>query len=95
MGPNENQYAILDEDKTSLTLYFLQREVTPGAGENNGAIDPKIFADTKAVPDPKVAPDRSPLQFLFETEVDRIFFSPLGNLYKFIIALTVPSKIFL
>jgi len=82
MGPNENQYAILDEDKTALTLYFLQGAATPGVSENNGAIDPKIFADTKVAPDPKVAPDRSPLQFLFETEVDRIFSSPLGNLYN-------------
>lgn len=42
--------------------------------ENNGALDTNTFADANA------ASDRGPLQFCFETEVDRIFSSPLGEL---------------
>lgn len=76
MGPNDNQYAILDEDKTGLTLYFLQGVASQEVIENNGALDAKSFADTKPVP------EKGPLQFLFETEVDRVFSSPLGKLYN-------------
>lgn len=74
MGPNENQYAILDEDKTALALYFLQGLASQKASENKGAVE------NEPVTNAKVAPERGPLQFLFETEVDRIFSSPLGEL---------------
>lgn len=80
MGPNENQYAILDEDKTSLTLYFLQGAVSQETGKNNGALDENSFTDTK------VAPDKGPLQLVFETEVDRIFSSPLESTILYVIS---------
>ena len=76
IGPNENQYAILDDDKTSLSLYILPGATSQEVNENNGALDTNTFADANAVS------DRGPLQFFFETEVDRIFTSPLGELSK-------------
>ncbi|KAJ8625097.1 hypothetical protein MRB53_033627 [Persea americana] len=73
IGPNENQYAILDDDKTSLSLYILPGATSQEVNENNGALDTNTFADANAVS------DRGPLQFFFETEVDRIFTSPLES----------------
>lgn len=74
MGPSENQYAILDEDKTSLALYILPGGASQEAIEKNGALDEKSFTETR------VASNQGPLQFTFKSEVDRIFSSPLGGL---------------
>lgn len=75
MGPNENQYAILDEDKTSLSMYVLPGGGRQEADINNvqAALDAETFAEKEVV-------NQGPLHFSFETEVDRIFSSPLGEL---------------
>lgn len=79
MGPGENHYAILDEDRTSLALYILQGATSQeanekkGANEKNGALDENSFTESN------VASNQGPLQFSFETEVDSIFSSPLGG----------------
>lgn len=73
MGPKENQYAILDEDRTGLTLFTLPGVASLEASENNGALDEKSFADTNVVS------NQGPMQLLFDTEVDRIFSSPLES----------------
>lgn len=72
MGPGENQYAILDEDRASLSLYILP--VPSSQEEIEKALDQKSFTENK------VASNQGPLQFTLETEVDRIFSSPLGEL---------------
>ncbi|XP_058088976.1 uncharacterized protein LOC131235688 isoform X2 [Magnolia sinica] len=73
IGPNENQYVILEDDKTSLALYILPGVAVKGAAENNGALDPNSFAEAN------VGTERGPLQFAFESEVDRIFSAPLES----------------
>ncbi|XP_068641755.1 uncharacterized protein [Aristolochia californica] len=74
IGPSENQYAILDDDRTSLSLFILPGTSPPQkASENNGALDSNSFSETN------VASDQGPLVFTFETEVDRIFSSPLES----------------
>lgn len=83
MGPNENQYAILDEDKTSLALFILPgvaSQEASQASESNGALDEKSFADNRVVS------NQGPLQFVFETEVDRIFSSPLESTILYVIS---------
>ncbi|XP_072994208.1 uncharacterized protein [Typha latifolia] len=80
MGPNENQYAILDEDKSGLALFILpgvaSKEVTENkVTENNGALDENSFADAKV----GSTQGQGPLQFVFEAEVDRIFSTPLES----------------
>ncbi|KAF6150785.1 hypothetical protein GIB67_020868 [Kingdonia uniflora] len=72
VGPNENQFAILDDDKTGLALYILPG-VASQVGEINGAPDEDRSTDAK------IGSIRGPLQFMFETEVDRIFSSPLES----------------
>uniref|UniRef100_A0A1D1ZC59 Syntaxin-binding protein 5 n=1 Tax=Anthurium amnicola TaxID=1678845 RepID=A0A1D1ZC59_9ARAE len=73
VGPNENQYAILDEDKTSLVLFLLPSGAVQESVESNGALDANSFSDAK------VSSNRGPLQFVFETDVDRIFSTPLES----------------
>ncbi|KAK1313084.1 hypothetical protein QJS10_CPA06g02118 [Acorus calamus] len=73
VGPSENQYAILDDDKTSVALYTLPGVTPKESGKNDGALDENSFADTKS------ASGRGHLQFTFETEVDRIFSSPIES----------------
>ncbi|KAG1360945.1 hypothetical protein COCNU_09G004080 [Cocos nucifera] len=80
MGPNENQYAILDEDKTGLSLYILPGMASQEASGSNGALDAKSFADTGVVS------NQGPLQFIFETEVDHIFSSPLESSILYVIS---------
>lgn len=81
IGPMENQYAILDDDQTGLTLHFLDMGIkdpmvadVDGRGENNGAIDANSFSE------PNNVKDQAPLHFMFENNVDRIFSTPLGEL---------------
>lgn len=89
IGPNENQYAVLDDDKTSLALYILPGAISQEVNENNGALDTNSFAEANAVS------DRGPLQFFFETEVDRIFSSPLGGLSKFSLIYIITKELLL
>lgn len=72
VGPNENHYAILDEDKTGLSLYILPGAALQVAKEKNGAIDQNQSTDTD------VGTTKGPMQFMFETEVHRVFSTPIG-----------------
>lgn len=72
IGPNENQFAILDDDKTGVALYMLPGSVSQEANEKNVAMEENQSADTK------VGSIRGPMQFMFDNEVDRIFSTPLG-----------------
>ncbi|KAG0492776.1 hypothetical protein HPP92_006174 [Vanilla planifolia] len=45
LGPNESQYAILDEDKTDITVYMLPGTISQEASENNDALDVKSNGD--------------------------------------------------
>ncbi|GAV72477.1 hypothetical protein CFOL_v3_15965 [Cephalotus follicularis] len=76
IGSNENQFAILDDDKTGLALYILPGGAPQKAGEKNGPIEQNQSTET----DGSV---RGPLQFMFETEVDRIFSTPLESTLMF------------
>ncbi|XP_008788705.2 uncharacterized protein LOC103706397 [Phoenix dactylifera] len=80
MGPNENQYAILDEDKSGLALYILPGVASQEVSDSNGALDAKSFSDTGVVS------NQGPLLFVFETEVDRIFSSPLESTILYVIS---------
>ncbi|KAJ8769428.1 hypothetical protein K2173_002918 [Erythroxylum novogranatense] len=72
IGPNDNQFAILDEDKTGLSLYILPGGATNEAGEKNLLVEENHFAETNT------GSLQGPLQFMFESEVDRIFSTPLA-----------------
>lgn len=74
IGPNDNQYAILDDDRTTLALYILPGIPAKEVSENNGTLDQNSFADSNVGSD-----HRGPMEFFFETEVDRIFSSPLES----------------
>ncbi|KAK8937905.1 hypothetical protein KSP40_PGU003515 [Platanthera guangdongensis] len=71
LGSNENQYVILDEDRSGLALYMLVGPNFHEVDENNEAVDLKSSSDGQS--------NRGPQQFNFETEVDRIFSSPLES----------------
>lgn len=73
IGPNENQFAILDDDKTGLALYILPGVAPQEVVEKNLAVEQNQSADAN------VGSVRGPLQFMFETEVDRIFSTPLES----------------
>uniref|UniRef100_A0A0E0B2T4 Uncharacterized protein n=1 Tax=Oryza glumipatula TaxID=40148 RepID=A0A0E0B2T4_9ORYZ len=77
LGPDDNQYAILEEDRTSLNLFNLKAVATKEALENNAAVlEENTFADNVTNPTER----QGPMQFTFESEVDRIFSAPLGSL---------------
>ncbi|KAK8934237.1 hypothetical protein KSP39_PZI014792 [Platanthera zijinensis] len=71
IGPNESQYAILDDERIRLSLYKLQGVTLL---ERNGNIE---SCNSESGEGNKVSSDEGPMQFLFETEVDRIFSFPL------------------
>ncbi|KAA8547202.1 hypothetical protein F0562_003642 [Nyssa sinensis] len=77
IGPNENQFAILDEDKTGLALYILPGTASLEVDEKNTVVEQDHSADTN------VGSVKGPLQFMFETEVDRIFSTPLESTMMF------------
>lgn len=77
IGPNENQFAILDDDKTGLALYILPGSVSQEANEKNGAMEENQSADTN------IGSIRGPMQFMFDNEVDRIFSTPLESTLMF------------
>ncbi|KAM3252790.1 hypothetical protein P3L10_006860 [Capsicum annuum] len=76
IGPNENQYAILDEDKTGLSLYILPTTALQILDEKNGAIDQNQSTDADGT-------SKGPMQFMFETEVNRIFSTPIESTLVF------------
>ncbi|XP_051117953.1 uncharacterized protein LOC127242437 isoform X3 [Andrographis paniculata] len=77
VGPNENQYAILDDDKTSLTLYMLPGVASQDSLENNERVLKGESVETEATS------VKGPMQFMFETEVDCIFSTPLESTLLF------------
>ncbi|KAG8641246.1 uncharacterized protein LOC110630106 isoform X1 [Manihot esculenta] len=79
IGPNENQFAILDEDKTGLVLYVLPGGVSKEAGEKNLLLEENQSVETNA------GSLKGPMQFMFESEVDRIFSTPLESTLMFAI----------
>ncbi|RYQ80558.1 hypothetical protein Ahy_Scaffold1g106888 isoform E [Arachis hypogaea] len=77
IGPNENQFAILDDDKTGLALYLL-----PGGASQDPKEIEKAFQEDQPA-ETNVGSIRGPTPFLFETEVDRIFSTPLDSTLMF------------
>ncbi|KAL2240324.1 UNVERIFIED_CONTAM: hypothetical protein Sindi_0673600 [Sesamum indicum] len=77
IGPNENQFTILDEDKTALSLYMLPGAASQESLGKNGTVD-----ENQSV-EPEVASFKGPVQFMFESEVDRIFSTPLESTVMF------------
>ncbi|XP_047964874.1 uncharacterized protein LOC125209315 [Salvia hispanica] len=73
VGSNENQFAILDEDKTTLSLYIL-----PGAGSQE-SVEKNLTAYENQSEETETSSIKGPMQFMFESEVDRIFSTPLES----------------
>lgn len=78
IGPNDNQFAILDEDKTGLALYIL-----PGASSQEQSVEKDAASDLDHSVDTDGGSVKGPLQFMFESEVDRIFSTPLESTMLF------------
>lgn len=72
IGPNENQFAILDDDKTGLAVYTL-----PGGASQETKENDKLFEENQPT-ETTVGSIQGPTPFMFETEVDRIYSTPLG-----------------
>ncbi|XVF15589.1 hypothetical protein REPUB_Repub09cG0167400 [Reevesia pubescens] len=81
IGPNENQFAILDEDKSGLGLYILPGAALQEADGKNGAVEPNLLPDQPV--DAKANSVQGPMPFMFETEVDRIFSTPIESTLMF------------
>ncbi|KAL3813601.1 hypothetical protein ACJIZ3_014869 [Penstemon smallii] len=77
VGPNENQYAILDDDKTTLSFHTL-----PGAASQE-SIEKNLTADENQSVAGEVASVKGPMQFMFESRVDRIYSTPLESTLMF------------
>ncbi|XP_012079201.1 uncharacterized protein LOC105639681 isoform X2 [Jatropha curcas] len=80
IGPSENQFAILDEDKTGLVLYILPGGDSKEAGEKNLLLEENQSVEANS------GSLRGPVQFMFESEVDRIFSTPLESTLMFAIS---------
>lgn len=72
IGQNENQFAILDEDKTGLAVFTL-----PGGASQETKQNDKLFEENQPA-ETNDGSIRGPVPFMFETEVDRIYSTPLG-----------------
>ncbi|XP_039000010.1 uncharacterized protein LOC120125716 [Hibiscus syriacus] len=68
VGPNENQFAILDEDKSGLALYVLPGAALQEAGDKNGAVEPNLLPDQPV--EANTNSIQGPMPFLIETEFD-------------------------
>ncbi|KAE9466877.1 hypothetical protein C3L33_01227, partial [Rhododendron williamsianum] len=77
IGPNENHFVILDEDKTGLALYVLPGGASQEVGKKN------VLDEQSQAADLNVGSVKGPLHFLFETEVDRIFSTPIESTMLF------------
>ncbi|KAI5418139.1 hypothetical protein KIW84_042681 [Lathyrus oleraceus] len=77
IGSNENQFAILDEDRTGLALYSLPGGASQEAKDNDQVLEENQPTDTN------VGSIRGPTPFMFETEVDRIFSTPIDSTLMF------------
>ncbi|KAF1861724.1 hypothetical protein Lal_00026150 [Lupinus albus] len=74
IGPNENQFAILDDDKTGLAVYIL-----PGGASQDPKDNEKLLFEENQPTETNASSIRGPTPFMFETEVDRIFSTPLDS----------------
>ncbi|KAA3461298.1 COMPASS component SWD1 [Gossypium australe] len=81
IGPNENQFAILDEDKSGLALYILPGAALQEADGKNGAVEPNFLPDQPVDGNPNSI--QGPMPFLFDTEIDRIFSTPIESTLMF------------
>ncbi|XP_027345308.1 uncharacterized protein LOC113857521 isoform X2 [Abrus precatorius] len=77
IGPNENQFAILEDDKTGLAVYTL-----PGGASQESKDNDNVFEENHPA-EPSVSSIRGPTPFMFENEVDRIFSTPLDSTLMF------------
>lgn len=77
IGSNENQFAILDDDRTGLAVYTL-----PGGAALEARDNDKVFEENQPA-ETNVGSIRGPTPFMFETEVDRIFSTPLDSTLMF------------
>ncbi|KAG5061162.1 hypothetical protein JHK87_002191 [Glycine soja] len=77
IGPNENQFAILDDDKTGLAVYTL-----PGGASQETKENDKLFEENQPT-ETTVGSIQGPTPFMFETEVDRIYSTPLDSTLMF------------
>ncbi|KAK8685899.1 hypothetical protein V6N13_124931 [Hibiscus sabdariffa] len=81
IGPNDNKFAILDEDKSGLALYILPGVVLQEANGKNGAVEPNLLPDEPV--DAKANSVQGPIPFMFDAEVDRIFSTPIESTLMF------------
>ncbi|XP_012437014.1 uncharacterized protein LOC105763351 isoform X2 [Gossypium raimondii] len=81
IGPNENQFAILDEDKSGLALYILPGAALQEADGKNAAVEPNFLPDQPVDGNPNSI--QGPMPFLFDTEIDRIFCTPIESTLMF------------
>lgn len=89
IGPNDDQFAILDEDKTGLSMYILPKLTTMEENEKNllSEENQKKEADPSGI--------QGPQQFMFETEVDRVFSTPIGDVASDNLILEVTDNLIL
>ncbi|GMH14770.1 hypothetical protein Nepgr_016611 [Nepenthes gracilis] len=78
IGPNESQFAILEEDKSALSLYILPGISSKELDEKNDIALDQNQSDKAASGSVK-----GPVQFMLETEVDCIFSTPLESTLMF------------
>ncbi|KAK9682127.1 hypothetical protein RND81_10G052700 [Saponaria officinalis] len=80
IGSNDNQFAILENDRTGLALYILPGTSPKELDEKNKeALEENPTAPADAAPNAV----KGPMQFMFESEVDRIFSTPLDSTLLF------------
>ncbi|GAB2282582.1 hypothetical protein Dimus_017121 [Dionaea muscipula] len=78
IGANDSQFAILEDDKTGLAIYIIPGMTSKELEEKNAAaLDQN--QSVEAVP----GSVKGPIQFMFETEVDCIFSTPLESTLLF------------
>ncbi|EOA23389.1 hypothetical protein CARUB_v10016565mg [Capsella rubella] len=77
IGPNDDQFAILDEDKTGLSMYILPKLTTMEENEKN------LLSEENQTKETNVSGIQGPQQFMFETEVDRVFSTPIESTLMF------------
>lgn len=78
IGLNDGQFAILDEDRIELSVYTLPGGSSKPAAEKNMIDEPKKYEDLD------VSSIKGPQQFTFESEVDRIFSTPVESTLMFV-----------
>ncbi|CAI0554080.1 unnamed protein product [Linum tenue] len=80
IGPKEFQFAILDEDKTGLSLYILPGGDTKEGKENKDL----LLEENPTAEETKDGSLQGPIQFMFESEVDRIFSTPIESTLMYV-----------